>query len=85
MKKYYFSDGYVHKCENLSGSGIANLETFHGSLTEVMLSGLGCVKCEEGILPVHELNSTKFVMDRRAKNDGERTGIKKAADADQAH
>ena len=71
MKKYYFSDGYVHKCENLSGKLIANLETFHGSLTEVMLSGIGCVKCEEGILPVNELSNTKFVMNRRSKEDKE--------------
>lgn len=69
MKKYYFDDGYVCQCENLSGAEIADQELVHGALTEVMISGTGCVKCDEGILPVSELSSTKaFVNYNKASN-----------------
>ena len=69
MKKYYFDDGYIHKCENLNSKEIAEQEAIHGELQDVMISGVGCVKCEEGVLPVNELSNTKFIMDfRRAKN-----------------
>lgn len=69
MKKYYFDDGYVCKCENLTGVEIANQELMHGPLTEVMISGIGCVKCDEGILPVHELSSTKSTMIYREESE----------------
>lgn len=69
MKKYYFDDGYVCQCENLTGTEIADQELMHGALTEVMISGIGCVKCDEGILPVSELSSTKaFVNYNKASN-----------------
>lgn len=69
MKKYYFDDGYVCKCENLTGVEIANQELMHGPLTEVMVSGIGCIKCDEGILPVHELSNTKNIMAYREENE----------------
>lgn len=62
MKKYYFDDGYVYQCENLTGAEIADQELVHGALTEVIISGIGCVKCDEGILPVSELSNTKNIM-----------------------
>lgn len=68
MKKYYFDDGYVYQCENLSGAEIADQELMHGALTEVMISGAGCVKCDEGILPVSELSNTKNIMAYREEN-----------------
>lgn len=71
MKKYYFDDGYVCKCENLTGAEIANQELMHGSLTEVMISGTGCVKCDKGILPVSELINTKIVMNYRGERRGD--------------
>lgn len=70
MKKYYFDDGYVYQCENLTGAEIADQELVHGALTEVMLSGIGCVKCDEGILPVHELSSTKSTITYREERRG---------------
>lgn len=70
MKKYYFDDGYVYQCENLTGAEIANQELMHGPLIEVMVSGIGCVKCDEGILPVHELSSTKSTMIYREERRG---------------
>ena len=71
MKKYYFDDGYIHKCENLNSKEIAEQEAIHGELQDVMISGMGCVRCEKGILPVSELSNTRIVMNRRSKEDKE--------------
>lgn len=70
MKKYYFDDGYVCQCENLTGAEIADQELVHGSLTEVMISGAGCVRCDKGILPVSELSNTKTTMNYREERRG---------------
>lgn len=69
MKKYYFDDGYIHKCENLNSKEIAEQEAIHGELKDVMLSGVGCVRCEKGILPVNELSNTIIIMNRRKEVD----------------